>query len=146
MHVKNIPILYDDESDGFRVETELINYFEKFFNKGLKVAEVCLYYNLVPLNILTRIKEESIKKMKQSYARKGSNFTKKLMVLFNDTEDLKILNIYTGVSPKSEANNEKTVMRRKDEVDGMKEGICRLNTAIDNGYSNNKQTRLLFLG
>lgn len=37
-------------------------------------------------------------------------------------------------------------MRRKDEIDGIKESICRLNTAIDNGYSNNKQTKLLFLG
>lgn len=56
--VKNIPLVLSEKP--MNIEEELLGFFEKSYKIPLKIEEVCLYYNLVPLNCIETHKRKAI--------------------------------------------------------------------------------------
>lgn len=56
--VSNIPLAVPNMGCPYDPEAELRRFFEGSFKQELKVAEVCLCYNLLPLTLLQHTKKQ----------------------------------------------------------------------------------------
>lgn len=119
-----------------------MSFFEKSYKIPLKVEEVCLYYNLVPLNCIETHKKKAIDMFKAITPTRRIPYESIVNFLFKGQEAPKQLTEYHGVIPNTEARVQAKFTTKNPE-DFCKEKINMLTRRIDEGYANNQ---LLFIG
>lgn len=136
--VSNIPIFVPNLSP-YDPEQQLTTFFETAFKREMKVAEICLCYNLGPMNLMKHAKKELLESYRNYYQDRDR---KRVVseILFNTNQLPYQMHEYYGVLPSSEANDK---LKLKNIEEGYVEELQTINQTINRGYFSSD---LLFLG